>query len=233
MVVVGGESRGPALAFTAERRAVLIIDVQLLCAHALGRLLTAQDPDLEIQVSRDMADAWERVKSGRFGCVICDVHQDQAATADLMRRATAAGLSARFILIGRTGDEAALFEGFNAGAAGAFRADAAVEDFLVGYLNVLAGHRSLDDRILSVAIARDAGRTPEAELLHRLSSSERAILTLVGQAVPVSSIAETRGITEKTVRNHMASIYTKLDLHNRAEAVLKARRLGLTGGDAF
>ena len=44
----------------------------------------------------------------------------------------------------------------------------------------------------------------------------------------IGAIAARRGISHKTVRNHLAKIYRKLELHGRAEAVLWAARMGLT-----
>jgi len=52
---------------------------------------------------------------------------------------------------------------------------------------------------------------------------------MVGRANSVAAIAEFRGISSKTVRNHLASIYRKLELHGRTEAMLWAARMGLTG----
>jgi DNA-binding CsgD family transcriptional regulator len=51
---------------------------------------------------------------------------------------------------------------------------------------------------------------------------------MIGQAQSIPSIAASRGISHKTVRNHLAKIYRKLDLHGRTEAMLWAARMGLT-----
>jgi DNA-binding NarL/FixJ family response regulator len=60
-----------------------------------------------------------------------------------------------------------------------------------------------------------------------LSPTELAILAQIGQAKSISTIATSRGISPKTVRNHLASIYRKLDLRSRTEAMLCAVRMGL------
>jgi DNA-binding CsgD family transcriptional regulator len=63
----------------------------------------------------------------------------------------------------------------------------------------------------------------------RLSPAEREVLAMVGRGKSVPEIASVRQISQKTVRNHMASIYRKLDLKNRVEAMLFAARIGLVG----
>ncbi len=51
---------------------------------------------------------------------------------------------------------------------------------------------------------------------------------MVGKAQSIPTIAASRGISHKTVRNHLAKIYRKLELHGRTEAMLWAARMGLT-----
>jgi DNA-binding CsgD family transcriptional regulator len=50
---------------------------------------------------------------------------------------------------------------------------------------------------------------------------------MIAQADSVAVIAQRRGISQKTVRNHLASIYRKLAVRNRTEAILWAARRGL------
>ena len=51
------------------------------------------------------------------------------------------------------------------------------------------------------------------------------MLSLLGQAHSTRSIAAARGISDKTVRNHMASIYRKLEVRNRSEAIMWSLRM--------
>jgi DNA-binding NarL/FixJ family response regulator len=62
----------------------------------------------------------------------------------------------------------------------------------------------------------------------QLSPTELDILTMIGDAKSIPVIAAARGISHKTVRNHLANIYRKLDLRSRTEAMLCAARMGLT-----
>jgi DNA-binding NarL/FixJ family response regulator len=61
-----------------------------------------------------------------------------------------------------------------------------------------------------------------------LSPTELDILTMIGRAQSIPAIAASRGISHKTVRNHLANIYRKLELRSRTEAMLCAVRMGLT-----
>ena len=81
-------------------------------------------------------------------------------------------------------------------------------------------------RLAQVPVVQ-AGRTAG-----KLSTTEIEILTMIGRAQSVQSIATSRGISSKTVRNHLARIYRKLELHGRTEAMLWAARTGLTSGES-
>jgi DNA-binding NarL/FixJ family response regulator len=117
------------------------------------------------------------------------------------------------------------------GAAGFFTKDAAPNEFLDGVQAVCAGHYAVGSKLAAAALAAfaggQAGADPSSDA--GLSPAEQRILNLVGQAQSTRSIAEARGISEKTVRNHLANIYRKLDVKNRSEAILWSARMGLAG----
>jgi DNA-binding NarL/FixJ family response regulator len=117
------------------------------------------------------------------------------------------------------------------GAAGLFTKDVAPADLLAGVDIILRGHQVLGANLLAVILASGvASASPTVvTAAGRLSPAEREVLTMVGRGRSIAEIASVRQISQKTVRNHMASIYRKLDLKNRVEAMLFATRTGLVG----
>jgi DNA-binding NarL/FixJ family response regulator len=61
----------------------------------------------------------------------------------------------------------------------------------------------------------------------RLSARESEVLALAACGLTHKEIAAKLGISSRTARNHIAHIYDKLDIHDRAQAALHAARLGL------
>ena len=55
-----------------------------------------------------------------------------------------------------------------------------------------------------------------------LTAREQAVLALIAKGYPNGRIAQELGITEGTVKNHVVSLYIKLAIHSRAEAVVRA-----------
>jgi len=79
------------------------------------------------------------------------------------------------------------------------------------------------------ALARRGGAViaeVEAER-ERLSSRERGIVELIAQGQSNKEIARTLGITPETVKSHIKSVFTKLEVDKRAQAVSRAQALGL------
>jgi DNA-binding NarL/FixJ family response regulator len=68
---------------------------------------------------------------------------------------------------------------------------------------------------------------PEAERIAALSQREREVVTLIGQGLKNKQIAENLSISEITVRHHLTSIFTKLDISDRLELIIYAYRHGL------
>ena len=78
------------------------------------------------------------------------------------------------------------------------------------------------DEFLAVAIER-----PVSSMLEQLTPREREVLDVLAHGVENSGIARQLGITEKTARNHVSAIFSKLGVSSRAQAVALARDAGL------
>ena len=72
--------------------------------------------------------------------------------------------------------------------------------------------------------------TPAANPFPELTTREREILDLLAAAMPNSMIATRLGLSPKTVANHLSSIFAKLQVADRAQAILRARDAGLGVG---
>ena len=92
------------------------------------------------------------------------------------------------------------------------------------------------DAIVGVLILAFAARRPPSVGLDpqpRLTPRQREILNLIAAGLSTSEMAEKLSISTETVRNHLRSIFTELDVHTRLEAIVTARRLGLLAPPAL
>ncbi len=92
------------------------------------------------------------------------------------------------------------------------------------------------DAIVGVLILAFAARRPPSVGLDpqpRLTPRQREILNLIAAGLSTSEMAEKLSISTETVRNHLRSIFTELDVHTRLEAIATAQRLGLLAPPAL
>jgi DNA-binding NarL/FixJ family response regulator len=126
-------------------------------------------------------------------------------------------------------DDEALFAALRAGVRGYLLKDADRDDIVRAVLAIAAG-----EAVYGAAVARrivdfftGAQQRYAAQVFPELTGREREVLNLVATGFGNHQIARRLVLSEKTVRNHVASILTKLQAPNRAAAVAKARDAGI------
>ena len=226
MLIVPGPA---ATAVKSTGPNVLLVDRQPLFLAALRGLLMAPPLRASISVVTRSDAALELLEKDRFDLVLCELKARPISGIEMATQVRAAHPDVRVVLLGEAEDERLLVDALSSGVCGLFTKNTSYEEFLGGVQAVLEGHSVIGSRLQATALARLTGKAERDDRSDRhLSPAELHILNLVGQAATVSSIADARGISQKTVRNHLASIYRKLEVRSRTEAVLCAARMGLT-----
>jgi DNA-binding NarL/FixJ family response regulator len=207
---------------------VLVIERQPLFRAALSRLLSGPPIMAHVQVVIDSKSGLEIARRGGLQLVFCDIGTWPITGHELAKELSLLEPPIPLILLGDREDEEGMSEALQGRVAGLFTKDCPLEEFLSGVRAVLSGHRVVGANLMGQMLDRLATKTHETQRSGGpLSPTELAILAQIGQAKSISTIAATRGISPKTVRNHLASIYRKLDLRSRTEAMLCAVRMGL------
>ena len=209
----------------------LVVDRQPLFLAALASLLEAPPICAEVVTASRSDVALEIARTRPFHVVLCELPAEPLSGVELALKLVDEGLNVPVVLLGEDGDERQLIAALGMKVAGAFSKSSGLGEFLVGVRVVLSGHRAIGSALLIELLDKPhpprgtEGRSSTGQL----SPTELAILAMIGQAQSIPSIAASRGISHKTVRNHLAKIYRKLELHGRTEAMLWAARMGLTG----
>jgi DNA-binding NarL/FixJ family response regulator len=111
----------------------------------------------------------------------------------------------------------------DAGAAGYLLKDSSAEDVVRGIRAAAAGGSPLDPHTARLLLeAKDA-----PDPLEGISPREREVFALLLDGLPNKLIAQKLGISEKTVKTHLTSIFRRIDVTDRVQAVLWAERHGL------
>jgi DNA-binding NarL/FixJ family response regulator len=208
---------------------LLLIDRMPLFLAALSSLLTGPPVRARVQVAHDTEAGLEIALRGGVRLVFCEIRSEPMPAVDLVERLAQLTPPVSVILLGEPEDERLMAAALHTSVAGLFTKNATLDEFLVGVQTVLSGHRAFGSELMGLVLGRlndgaSHGRRPPAVL----SPTELDILTMIGAAKSIPVIAAARGISPKTVRNHLANIYRKLELRSRTEAMLCAARMGLT-----
>jgi len=214
----------------SDRLRVLLVDRRPLFLAALAQHILSASPRAWIETVTRSDEAVDTASGQAIDLILCEARAEPLMGPEVAAKLSALGLKTRVVLLGDAEDQRLLVESLGCGASGFFTKDASPEEFLEGIDAVLSGHYVVGRGLVQQTLARLAGWRPQdpGTRLQKLSEAERSILVMVGQAQSTRAIAASRGISQKTVRNHLASIYRKLELRNRSEAIVWSARAGLT-----
>jgi DNA-binding NarL/FixJ family response regulator len=211
-----------------------VIRVALLAEDRITRaglrILIEKESDMNVVAEHELvADPGMMLSSARPHVMLLDMDRStREFVPELIARLSK---KSRVIVLTSAADAEMVSSMFWSGARGLIRKDEPPAILLKAIRKVDAGEVWLDrftmGRLLGeLARGGDAAATDVARAGH-LTLRERQLITVVGQGFGNSEIAERLHISEATVRNHLTSIFKKLELHSRFELVMYALRHGL------
>jgi DNA-binding NarL/FixJ family response regulator len=210
---------------------VLIADDQALVRTGF-RVIIDAEPDLEVVgEAGDGRETIDAVATRRPDVVLMDIRMPNLDGIEATRRLTASGAPAPRVLMLTTFDlDEYVYEALRAGASGFLLKDAGADELLHAVRVVAAGEALLSPSITRRLIADYARRPPVSErpaALAELTPRELEVLRHVARGLSNGAIAAELVLGEATVKTHVARIFQKLDLHDRAQAVVLAYETGL------
>jgi DNA-binding NarL/FixJ family response regulator len=217
---------------------VLLADDQALVRGGLRLIVNTQDDMHVVGEASDGREAIELARRLRPDIVLMDIRMPHLDGLEATRQLSSdQALAATRLLILTTFDlDAYVYEALRAGASGFLLKDAPPEQLVEAIRIVARGDALLAPSITRRLIERFLRQPPLAPAgsrpLHQLTAREREVLDLIAHGLSNSEIAVRLYLTEATVKTHVAHIYRKLGLRDRAQAVVYAHEAGLAGTPA-
>lgn len=214
-------------------KTVVIADDHQLLRQALRRALE----DAGFKVVSEASDGEEAVRLvalDRPDVVVMDVTMPVLDGIEATRRIHAATGDTRVLVLTMHDEDALRVKALRAGAVGFLTKDCAMQEVVETVRRVADGDTVFSPEIAAAMMAEfplnaerfTNGHEP-AVVESPLTKREREILQLVADGHSTAEIARSLFISAKTVKNHLASIYAKLDSRDRTQAVLSGMRLGI------
>lgn len=209
----------------------MTIRVFLLDDHEMVRMglrkLLESGGDIEVVGEAGTAkSAIARIPALKPDVAILDARLPDGSGIEVCRQIRSAEPSVKVIVLTSYDDDEALFAAIMAGAAGYVLKQVTSQDLLSAVRHVAKGGSLLDPSVTAKVMERLRDGAPgEPTELKSLSAQERRILELVAEGLTNKQIGERLFLAEKTVKNYMSNVLSKLGLVSRTQAAVFATRL--------
>ena len=208
---------------------ILIVEDIAETRQWLGRAVMAAFPGCEVREAPDMRSGVHAAKGDAFDLAIVDLGLPDGSGTNVIAAFREQQPDALVIVATVMGDDASIIAALSAGAHGYLLRDSPAALFARQLEQLGQGipalspsiARRIVDHFRSTAVAHQ----PEATLTTR----ELDVLGLISKGLRNADAAQALGLAESTVASHIKSIYSKLGITSRAEAAIRAQRMGLTG----
>jgi DNA-binding NarL/FixJ family response regulator len=205
----------------APIRVVIIEDHGIVRAGL--KVMLASYPDIEVVgEAHDRDKAFEVAKATRPDVLLVDLQLGETSAVDFLPELLAA-CGARTLVVTGTSSDEQIRKSIHAGATGLILKNENPEVMVQAIRKVHAGKTWLSSQ-LRTRTSRVSQRDSEKEKIDSLTAREREIIALLTNEVTGARMAQRLGIAEITVRNHLNSIFSKLEVNNQIELVLYAQR---------
>lgn len=213
-------SRGHNGRVTATR--IFLLDDHEIVRRGLRELIEAED-DMTVVGEADTAEiAYGRIPATNPDVAVLDVRLPDGDGVEVCREIRSKRPEIACLMLTSYSDDEALFAAIMAGAAGFVLKQVRGTDLIDGIRRVAAGESLLDPSLTARVLERL--RTPE-DGLPDLTPQEQRIFELIGQGMTNRQIGEEIFLAEKTVKNYVSNLLSKLGMSRRTEAAAYAARL--------
>jgi DNA-binding NarL/FixJ family response regulator len=208
---------------------VLLADDHRMLREGLRRSLTEEGFDV-VGEADNGEQAVRMVAELQPDIVLMDVSMPQMDGVEATRAIRATDTETRVLMLTMHADKDVLADAIRAGASGYLVKDCSTEEVAEAIRMAANGDTDLSP-LLAASMLDEVRRleapTEPSDEEHVITKREEEVLQRIADGCSTSEVAQQLFISQKTVKNHLASIYQKLDARDRTQAVLQAVRMGI------
>ncbi|MEV6793705.1 response regulator transcription factor [Streptomyces sp. NPDC051320] len=206
---------------------VFLLDDHEVVRRGVHELLSLEDGIEVVGEAGTAADALARIPATRPDVAVLDVRLPDGSGVEVCREIRSADENIKCLMLTSYSDDEALFDAIMAGASGYVLKAIRGNELLSAVRDVAAG-KSLLDPVATARVLerlRDGGGDKGDERLAGLTEQERKILDLIGEGLTNRVIGERLHLAEKTIKNYVSSLLSKLGMERRSQAAAYVARL--------
>jgi DNA-binding NarL/FixJ family response regulator len=203
---------------------VLVADDHPVVRAGLAQLLDST-PDIEVcSTAEDGEQAVEEAQKERPDVVLMDLSMPRLDGIEATKRIVAGVEGTKVVALTSFSDQERIISALDAGAVGYLLKDTEPAELVAGIRAAARGESPLDPKAAGALLRERTASQPAEELSER----EREVLALVARGLPNKLIARELGVSDKTVKAHLTSVFRTIGADDRTQAALWAQRHGIT-----
>ncbi|HVM70521.1 MAG TPA: response regulator transcription factor [Anaerolineales bacterium] len=208
---------------------LLICDDQDVVREGLKAILGTDTSLQVVGMAADGAEALELIPTLKPDLVLMDLKMPMMNGIQATRHICQQYPGVKVLVLTTYEADEWVFDAIRSGASGYLLKDTQREGLIAAIKDTVAGKTPVDPVVAGKLFAQVAQGTPKprSTLADKLNDREREILRLLAAGLSNSDIAERLHYSEGTVRNHVSSIFAKLEVSDRTQAAVFALRYGL------
>ena len=207
---------------------ILIVEDHPLFRKGLRTLISSVEDFAVAGEAGDGVTAVHLAVDSSPDVVLMDLQLPGQSGIEAIRQITATSPTTRILVLTLFQDDDSVFAALRAGARGYILKDMEEDDIIRAIRSIAAGESLFSSAVASRVLAYFAGRQPESrEAFPSLTAREREILRLLATGLPNATIANELSLSVKTIANNVSNIFSKLQVADRSEAIVRAREAGL------
>lgn len=204
---------------------VFLVDDHEVVRRGLVDLLRT-DPELEVVgEAGSVAEAMARIPASRPDVAVLDVRLPDGNGIELCRDLLSSMADLRCLMLTSFTSDEAMLDAVLAGASGYVIKDIKGMDLARAIKEVGAGRSLLDNRAAAALMSRLRGGDEKPDPLSGLTAQERTLLGLLGEGLTNKQIADRMFLAEKTVKNYVSRLLSKLGMERRTQAAVFATKM--------
>jgi len=206
---------------------ILIADDHPVVREGLSAMLSEEQDIQVVGEAGNGAEAVDKAQELQPDIVLMDLRMPEVDGVEAMRQIGAVNPDIRFIVLTTYDNDEYIFKGIEAGARAYLLKDAPREELFKAIRAVHKGESLIEPAIAGKVLDRFAELSRKAQVVEALSEREVEVLKLMAKGAANKEIAAELSISESTVKTHIQTIFQKLGVGDRTEAVTEAIKKGI------
>jgi len=205
---------------------IVIADDHALMRQGLKQIIELEADFKVCGMAEDGEKAVEFAKTIEPDIILMDINMPKMNGIQALKEIKALGLKSKVIMLTIHDSREYLLETIKIGAEGYILKDADAQDLYRAIRNVDMGqnyiHPTLSSQLAQGYFMREQEKQNEIDKRNKLTKREYEVLLLIAEGMNNKDIAESLFISEKTVKNHVSSIFKKIQVNDRTQAAIYA-----------